>query len=112
MNEAVREAREEAAERELTGRSNDCVRTVDEASAVQAALERALTAHSPPQPRSTVPVNKSMMVSLTAKSMNKRPWSGRVFAVVRTVAANGGLSLQRWNRREASQESAKGGQRS
>jgi hypothetical protein len=82
MNEAVREEREEAAERELTGRGNDRVRTVDEASAVLAALERALTAHSPPQPRRTVLVNKSMMVSLKAKSMNKRPWSGRVFTVV------------------------------
>jgi hypothetical protein len=112
MSEAVREAREEAAERELSRGSDHGAWALDEANGVLVALERALTAHSPPQPRSTIPVDKSMMVSLTAKSMNKRPWSGRVLSVVWTVAANGKLSLQRWNRWEASQESTKGGQRS
>jgi hypothetical protein len=44
MSEAVREAREEAAERELAGRSKHGTRAFDEASAVLAGLERALTA--------------------------------------------------------------------
>lgn len=44
MNETVRDVREAAAERELTGHSEHCIRACDEANAVQAALECALTA--------------------------------------------------------------------
>jgi hypothetical protein len=110
MNEAAREAREEAAERELTGRSNHGGRTVDEARAVQAGLERALTAQVPPLQIQTVPVEERMIVSLMEKLMERRPRSRRVCAMVWTAAADGGLSLRRWNRWEAAQESTKGGQ--
>jgi hypothetical protein len=112
MNEAAREAREEAAERELTGRSQHGVRTVDEASAVLAGLERALTAQEAPQQLRAAPVEERMIVSLMGKLTDRRPRSGRVYPVVWTAAANGGLSLRRWNRWEAAQESTKGGQRS
>ena len=112
MNEAAREAREEAAERELTGRSPHGGRTVGEASAVLAGLERALTAQVAPQQLRTVPVGEGMIVSLMEKLMERRPRSGRVYSVIWTAAVNGGLSLQRWNRCEAAQECTKGGQRS
>ena len=112
MNEAAREAREEAAERELTGRSTHAVRAVDEASAVQAGLERALTAQVPPLQIQTVPVEERTTVSLMEKLTERRPHSGRVWSVVWTAAANGGLSLRRRNRWEAAQEGTKGGQRS
>jgi len=104
MNEAAREAREEAAERELTGTSNHGVRMVDEGSAVQAALERALTSEIPPQRRRTAPVDERMMVSLTENLTDRCPQSGRGSSVLWTAAANGGL---RW---EGPQQSRKGGQ--
>lgn len=44
MNEAVRKAREEAAEGELSGRRDQGARALDETRAVLAGLERALTA--------------------------------------------------------------------
>jgi hypothetical protein len=112
MDEEAREAREEAAERGLTGRNSHGVRTADETTAVQAALERALTGYSPPQLPSIVPVDRRMMVPLTASSTNRHPRSGRVISVVWTAAANGGHSLRRWSRWEAAQEGTKGGQRS
>jgi len=110
MNEAAREAREEAAERELTGRSNHGVRTVDEASAVQAGLERALTAQVPPLQMQTAPVEERMIVSLMEKLTDRRPRSRRVYAMVWTAAANGRLSLRPRNGWEGPRESGKGGQ--
>ncbi len=106
MNEAARDVREEAAERELIGRSNDDARGADEASAVQAGLERALTMQVPPQRLRTVPIDERMMVSLTENLTTKRPRRGRLYSGGWTTAANGGL---RW---EGPQESRKGGQRS
>lgn len=109
MPREVREMREAAAEHELTGRSNHGVRTVDEASAVQAGLERALTLQVPPQQLRTVPVDERMVVSLTEQLTDRRPRSGRVYSVVWTAAANGGLSVRPRNRWEGPQESGKGG---
>ena len=110
MNEAAREAREEAAERELTGRSIHGGRTVDEASAVLAGLERALTAHEPPQQLRAAPVEERMIVSLMGKLTDRRPRSGRVYPVVWTAAANGGLNPRPRNGWEGPRESGKGGQ--
>jgi hypothetical protein len=110
MNEAAREAREEAAERELTGRSPHGGRTVGEASAVLAGLERALTAQVAPQQLRTVSVDERMIVSLTAKLLHRRRRSGRVYSVVWAVASNGGLNPGPRNGWEEPRESRKGGQ--
>jgi hypothetical protein len=112
MNDAIRgaqEAREASAERELTGRSECRVRTVAEATAVQAALERALTMEVRPHQLRTVPVDQRMIVALIQKLTVRRPRGGRDYSVVWTAAANGGLSLRPRNGWEGSQESGKGG---
>jgi hypothetical protein len=109
MNEAAREAREEAAERELTGRSQHGGRTVGEASAVLAGLERALTAQVAPQQLRTVPVDGRTIVSLMEKLTERRPRSGRVYSVGWTLAVNGGLRLRPRNGWERPRESWEGG---
>jgi len=109
VDRKVREIREAFAERELTGRSQHGVRTVDEASAAQAGLERALTAQVPPLQMQTVPVEERMIVSLKENLTNKRPRSGRGYSVV-WAAANGGLNPRPRNGWEEPRESGKGGQ--
>ncbi len=110
MNEAAREAREEAAERELTGQSDHGARKLDEASALLAGLERALTVQVPPLQLRTVPVDGHTIVSLMEKLTERRPRSGRVYSVGWTLAVNGGLRLRPRNGWGEPRESRKGGQ--
>jgi len=108
MSKAVREAQEEAAERELAGRSDHGARALAEAIGVLAGLERALTVGVAQRPWVVV-FGEGKMVPLTEMVTDKRSRSGRVHSMARSAAANGGLGA-RWNNgSEEHRESGKGG---
>jgi hypothetical protein len=104
MGEPAREAREEAAEREVTGRDDCCLRAVERGRTVQAALERALTVQVPPERLLATAIDGRTLSARTTRSKRMRPTTGRGRSVPTGPAANAGFPWER------APESKKGGQ--